>query len=173
VRAGRPAHGKPCPKDLEAKDGARVEIHTCVWGKFAGEGWMVFYDLPLLAGSKPEDRPDAVLAFVASDGRIVASQQFGGADGKIDARAIDFDGDGVDELVATYRIFDRSTNLYADTLLVARVTGRSVGMEYATHISFGGVASSARARSPTCARVHAPWGRHVFDYANGELIETK
>jgi hypothetical protein len=206
------AYAKPCPRDIAKKvapayksadlDASRIRIRACVWGKLAGEGWLVYHVLPWPADSKAETAPFGGVAFVTADGKIAASFQGNGEEAEVDARAVDLDGDGVDKVVAVWMFTDRLGPAWGDMLQVAHVHGGEIAFAWQP-ISAGGVgvvckgkladvraAGKKKQLVVTVKEVSRPKrdanpdapppeecplgaGRHVFDYVNGQLVESK
>ena len=145
---GGNAAGEPCPKDIRTKlvgeyddgtgrapmDAKRIQIAACVWGKFAGPGWYVEHLVPWAKDSKAEVGPPGGEVFVAKDGTIAASHFSEGAT-PLEARAIDLDGDGVDEIVITNKWTSTMTPESGERLSVERVNDSKIDSLFSKNIS--------------------------------------
>lgn len=124
-----PAARKACPEnavELVAPtypDEHAIRISACAWGNFAGPGWMIVHFVPPAPMS--EAGTDGGVAFVAASGKLVASVNGAGSE-DADARAIDLDGDGVDELLVRTRWHADMAPISGESLRVMRVTGTTI-----------------------------------------------
>ena len=196
----------PCPTDLPARlirlypnaasTGRRVEIAACVFGNFAGPGWIVVHFTPFASGAKPEVAPDGGEVFVrASDQSIVARTAIGDSSEGNDVRALDLDGDGVDEIVTLSAQSATGDVVWsAESLAVSRVRGTQIVSLFFRRISEDAPDDDRRCKGtltvepgPDGARYlvvtstrHgkgakdclAP-GRHVFGLSGGRMKEIR
>jgi hypothetical protein len=121
-----------CPSDLAAKlvgqytgetAATDIQIGACEWGRFAGPGWIVFHHVPHPPGRAVDVGPRGGRVFVDQAGQIVAAEFSEGMEHPV-VQAVDLDGDGADEIVATHRWFGMASA--GEQLSVWRVAGKKV-----------------------------------------------
>jgi hypothetical protein len=198
----------PCPKKIqsllrprysdEQVDPDDIHVGACVWGNYGQPGWIVHHHIPWPPGSQAESAPFGGQVFVTADGKIAASNgQDMGSDSTEDVRALDLDGDGVDEIITQTRWSSSMSPESGESLVVQRVTGDKIEEIFSRPVSYevsggpgsvrcggrvtfrtrpgGGkqivlTGSTPRGKGEPSDRCPAV-GKHVFEYAGGEIKE--